>query len=82
VPFLSHLSKRVQPGTVCEPRPSGARKSFKAFKIRWWDFYATQVEKLFTGDPSNITLWHFWPKLFGATSDETDDTDEFADDET
>jgi hypothetical protein len=68
---------------VCEPGPSREPKeSFKAFKIRWWDFYARQVEKLFTGDPRNITLWHFWPKLFGATSDETDDTDEFADDET
>jgi len=41
------------------------------------------VEQLFTGDPRNITLWHFWPKLFasptaaaalGNDNDESDDT--------
>lgn len=66
----------VVPGPSREPK-----ESFKDYKDRWWNFYAGQVEKLFTGDPRNITLWYFWPKLFrSATSvapfrDNDDDSD-------
>ena len=67
---------------VYEPGPSReAKESFTTFKERWWAFYAAQVEKLFTGDPRNISLFHFWPRLFGSTasadlSGEEDDADD------
>lgn len=70
----------IEPGPRREPK-----ESFQDYKERWWNFYTSQVEKLFTGDPRNITLWYFWPKLFrSATSadqfdgndfDDSDDTD-------
>ena len=68
---------------VVEPGPSREPKEpFKTFKDRWWEFYAAQVEKLFTGDPRNITLWFFWPRLFrSATSAAPLDDDEDYDDE-
>jgi len=60
-----------EPGPRREPG-----EPFKGFKERWWAFYSAQVEQLFTGDPRNITLWHFWPKLFaGVAPDGTDDSE-------
>ena len=69
---------------VYEPGPSRETKeSFKDFKGRWWAFYAARVETLFTGDPRNITLWHFWPKLFSSdTTAALPDADDCEDDGT
>jgi len=67
---------------VYEPGPSReVKETFTSFKERWWAFYAAQVEKLFTGDPSNISLFHYWPTFFGSTdsadlSGEEDDADD------
>jgi hypothetical protein len=50
---------------VCVVGPSRKEKeSFVDFKERWWNFYAAQIEDLFTGHPRNITLAQFWPKVF------------------
>jgi hypothetical protein len=69
---------------VYEPGPSReAKESFATFKERWWAFYGAQIEKLFAGDPRNISLFHSWPRLFGpaASADLSGDEDD-ADDET
>ena len=75
-------AKRGRPGYSKDEHLDRIRESGH-FKGRWWAFYAARVETLFTGDPRNITLWHFWPKLFSSdTTAALPDADDCEDDGT
>lgn len=48
-----------------EPGPSRrSGEKFAEFSSRFHEFYARQIESIFTGDPRNIAIFGRWAKLF------------------
>ncbi len=39
-------------------------QSLVEFTAAWWQFYARQIENIFTGNPRNISLYNRWPRTF------------------
>lgn len=77
-PFLAHSTngrvawfavactgERFAPTLVEGPRAEPG-ESFKAYRERFFRFFADQIEAVFTGDPRNIDVQRFWQATFEA----------------
>jgi hypothetical protein len=45
-------------------------ETLTAFSVRLHDFYAQQIETVFTGDPCNLSLLRRWVRCFAAAARE------------
>jgi hypothetical protein len=54
---------RLVPEFIEGPRREDGER-YRAFKTRFFDFYAAQIERVITGDPASLALRPRWSKLF------------------